>query len=144
VAVAGELSVRVELQEKVRFVGQVSGDQSVVVDYPPPLGEDKGARGGLELLLLSLAACVGQTVVVLLQRMHQPVARCSVEARGTRREEHPTVLTEIALRLSLSGSGLDRGAVARALEMAETTYCPVWAMLKGSTRVTHTVEVETA
>jgi putative redox protein len=139
--VADELTVRVELQEKVRFIGRVSPDQSIVVDYPPPLGEDKGARGGLELLLLSLAACVGQTAVALLHRMHQPVEGCTVEAQGTRREQHPTLLTDIALRLSFSGTGLDKGAVTRAVEMAETTYCPVWAMLKGSTRISSTVEV---
>jgi putative redox protein len=142
--VPSELSARVELEEKVRFIGHVSPDQSIVVDYPPPLGEDKGARGGLELLLLSLAACVGQTAVVLLQRMRQPVEGCTVEAHGTRREQHPTVLTDIALKLSFSGVGLDTGAVSRAVEMTETTYCPVWAMLKGSTRVTATVEVNQA
>ena len=138
---ASELTARVELQEKVRFLGRASGDQSVVVDYPPPLGDDAGIRGGLELLLMSLAACAGQTIVPLLRRMRQPVAGCTVEARGQRRDEHPTVLTDIQLKFTFRGQGLDPAAIQRAIELGEAQYCPVWAMLKGGTRIKAAFEV---
>jgi uncharacterized OsmC-like protein len=140
--VANELSARVVLQEKMRFLGQASGEQSVVIDYPPPLGDDAGLRGGLELLLMSLAACAGQTTVSLLRRMHQPVEGCVVEARGQRRDEHPTVLTDIQLTFTFRGPGLDPAAIQRAISMGEAQYCPVWAMLKGGTRITTAVEID--
>ena len=133
---ARPLAARVVLQEKVRFLGQGSGEQRVVIDYPPPLGDDGGIRGGLELLLMSLAACAGQTVVWLLRRAGQPVQGCTVEARGERRDEHPTVLTAIELRFAFEGFGLDPVAVERAIGLGERQFCPVWAMLKGSTRIT--------
>ncbi len=136
-----ELSARVDLQEKMRFVGRASGEQSVVVDYPPPLGDDAGLRGGLELLLMATAACAGQTVVPLLRRMHQPVEGCSVEARGRRRDEHPTVVTDIHLAFTFRGAALDESAVARAIELAENQFCPVWAMLKGGTRITSSFQI---
>lgn len=136
-----ELCARVTLQEKVRFLGQGSGDQSVVIDYPPPLGDDAGLRGGLELLLMSLAACAGQTVVPLLRRMQQPVEGCIVEARGQRRDEHPTVFTDIHLLFSLRGQGLDPVAVQRAINLGESQYCPVWAMLKEGTHITSSIEI---
>ena len=138
---ASELAARVVLQEKVRFLGQASGEQTVVIDYPPPLGDDAGLRGGLEVLLLSLAACAGQTIVPLLRRMRQPVEGCTVEARGQRRDEHPTVLTDIQLRFTFRGQGLDPAAVQKAIDLGESEYCPVWNMLKGSTRITTTVEI---
>jgi putative redox protein len=138
--VASQITARVVFQDKVRFLGQASGSQSIVIDYPPPLGEDAGVRGGLELLLMSLAACAGQTVVPLLRRMQQTVEGFAVEARGQRRDEHPTVLTDIELIFTLRGAGLDRTAVHRAISLAESQYCPVWAMLRGGTRITTSVE----
>lgn len=136
-----QLSARVELQEKVRFVGRASGDQAVIIDYPPPLGDDAGLRGGLELLLMALAACAGQTVVPILRRMHQAVEGCQVEARGQRRDEHPTVITAIHLEFTFAGSGLDPAMVERAIEVAKTQFCPVWAMLKGETAITRSFNI---
>ena len=135
------VSARVVLQDKVRFIGQASGDQRVVVDYPPSLGDDAGIRGGLELLLMSLAACAGQTVVPLLRRAGEPIEGCTVEAIGRIRETHPTVLTGIELRFVLAGAGLDPGAVDRAITLAEERFCPVWAMLKGGNQITRTFEI---
>jgi putative redox protein len=140
-AMAGELSAHVVYQEKMRFIGQASGEQRVVIDYPPPLGDDTGIRGGLELLLMSLAACSGQVIVPILRQMRQPVDGLTVEARGQRRDEHPTVLTGIQLRFTFRGRGLDRAAVVRAIDLADTKYCPVWAMLKAGTPITATVEI---
>jgi putative redox protein len=138
---AGELTARVDLVEKVRFIGRGHGDQEVVIDYPPPLGDDAGLRGGLQVLLIALAACLGQTVVPLIRRMNLPVTGCSVEARGTRREEHPTVLTEIHLLVTVQGAGLDEAAVRKAVDLATSTYCPVHAMLASGTPITTEVRV---
>lgn len=136
-----ERSARVVFQEKMRFVGSGSGNQTIVIDYPPPLGDDTGLRGGLELLLMALAACAGQTLVPLLVRMRQTVEGCTVEAVGQRRDEHPTLLTNIHVTFKLRGNGLDPTAVERAIDLAETKYCPVWAMLRDSTRITRSVEI---
>ncbi len=138
---ASELTTRVVLQEKVRFVGYGSSNQHVVIDYPPPLGEGKGLRGGLELLLMSLAVCAGQTVVALVRRMRQPLDGCEVEATAQRRDEHPTILTDIHLKFHVSGAGLDRTIVERAIASAESQYCPVWAMLKASARIATTLDI---
>ena len=131
----------VELEEKVRFIGRASGDQAVVIDYPPPLGDDAGLRGGLELLLMAFAACAGQTVVPILRRLNQRVLGCRVEARGERRDEHPTVVTDVHLEFTFSGAALDAAAVERAISIAEKQICPVWAMLKGSTRITSSYRI---
>ncbi len=138
---ATELTARVELEEKMRFIGHGNGEQGVVIDYPPPLGDDSGIRGGLQLLLMALAACMGQTVMPLLRKMRQNVEGCVVEARGRRREEHPTVLTEIHLLFLVRGTGLDATQIRKAVDLAETWYCPVHAMLKGSAPIVTKVEL---
>ena len=90
---------------------------------------------------MALAACAGQTVVPILRRMHQPIEGCTVEASGQRRDEHPTLLTDIHLTFTLRGPALDPTVVARAISLAETEYCPVWAMLEGGTRITSCFEI---
>ena len=73
--------------------------------------------------------------------MKQPFTGLTVEARGQRRDEHPTVLTEIAVEFVITGAGTDPGKVAQALKMAEEQLCPVWAMLKGGTPITATFRI---
>ena len=66
-----------------------------------------------------------------------------IEARGKRREEHPTVLREISLDFVITGADTDPDRVTQALKIAEEQLCPVWAMLKGGTPITtafHIVE----
>jgi uncharacterized OsmC-like protein len=73
--------------------------------------------------------------------MEQPFTGIEVEARAHRREEHPTVLTDIALDFTVAGAGVDQAAAERALAEAETQLAPVWAMLKDSTPITASVRV---
>ncbi len=134
------LTAAVQLEEKVRFIGQAGAGQPVVIDYPPPLGDGQGIMS-LELLLMGLASCSASTVVTFLRKMQQPVKGLQVQASGTRRDEHPTVLTEIELRFIISGTGVSPDAVARAIALSEDKYCPVWAMLKPGTRITSSFEI---
>ena len=83
-----EYIVKADHQGQMR-VAATSGDLSVLMDYP--LG--CGALTPLELLLMSLAGCSVTSMAVLLNKTRQPFETLSVEARGQRREEHPTVFT---------------------------------------------------
>jgi putative redox protein len=131
---ANELSARVVLQEKVRLTGHTRSEPPVVIDYLPPLGDGAGWMP-LELLLLSLAGCSGQTLLAILRKMEQPVRGLEVHAHGERRDEHPMVFTTIALEFSIFGVGVDPAAVDRAIALSEERYCPVWAMLKTGTTI---------
>jgi putative redox protein len=130
-----QLSASVILQEKVRFIGHAGEQPPVVIDYLPPLGDRAGLMP-LELLLLSLAGCSGATVIALLRRMEQPVQGLEVHARGCRREEHPTIFTQIELEFVIAGPAVDPAMVAKAIALSEERYCPVWAMLKPGTKIT--------
>jgi putative redox protein len=68
--------------------------------------------------------------------MGQTVDGLEVTARGTRRDQHPTVLTQISLEFEVRGSGIAPEMVEHALRVAEDQLCPVWAMLKGGTPIT--------
>jgi putative redox protein len=135
-----ELTVQAVHEGGMRF-GVTAGEHALTFDYPLR-PEDAGAGATpLQMLLASLAACSGSTLGLVLTRMKQPLEGLEVNARGLRRDEHPTVITEIALEFVVRGSGVDPEAVGRALTVAEDQLCPVWAMLKTGTPITASFRV---
>ncbi len=91
---------------------------------------------------MSLAACSGQTVISLLEKMRQDVKSFSVRAEGKRQEDHPNVFTEIRLEFRVEGTALDRALVEKAVRLSEEKYCPVWAMMKKSAAVKSSITIK--
>ena len=129
-----ELSVRAVRESGMCYTAS-TGEHTVCLDYPLGPGATAGPTP-LQMLLTSLAVCSASALGLLLDRMRQPFTGLAVEAKGKRRDEHPTVLTEISLEFVITGPGTDPDRVTQALKMAEEQLCPVWAMLKGGTPIT--------
>jgi putative redox protein len=137
-----ELTVRAVHQEGMRMIA-TAGGHTLTMDYPLN-GAPAAGMKPLEVLLSSLAACGGSTVALLLARMKQPVSGVEVIARASRRDEHPTVLTDISLEFLVSGTGVQPSAVESVLATADEKLCPVWAMLKPGTRISTTYRIVAA
>jgi putative redox protein len=129
-----ELKIHAEHQGDMRWAA-AAGGHSISMDYPVPAGPGEAMKP-LEVLMASLAGCAGNTLVLLLKRAGQPVRGMTIDARAARRDEHPTVLTEIALEFTLTGKGIDPAIVERAMAQSEEHLCPIWAMLKPGTTIT--------
>jgi len=138
---AGELLASVRWSRMLHFEGATSYAREVPIDHAPPLGEGEG-HSPMELALMSLCACSGQTVMSLLVKMQQRVRAFSVKASGERRDEHPQVFTSIRLEFRVAGEFLDREKVERAVRLTEEKYCPVWAMLKGGVPISSSVVLD--
>lgn len=134
-----ELTVRAVHQGGMRMVA-TAGVHALTMDYPLN-GEQSAGMKPLEVLLSSLAACGGSTVALLLGRKREPVTGVEVIARATRRDEHPTVLTDISLEFLIRGAGVQGAAVESVLAAADEHLCPVWAMLKPGTRISTTYPI---
>jgi len=119
---------------KVRFTGKAGANPPVTMDYRPPLGDGQGYTG-LELLLLSLATCSGTSVVTLLRKMRKDVSGFQVNAKGLRREKHPTSFEKITLEFTLHSSDAQEANLREALRLSEESICPVWAMLKPAVEI---------
>jgi len=130
-----QLTCETKWTGKYHFEGTAEFDHSVPIDYLPPLGDGFGHKP-MELVLMGLASCSGQTTISLLQKMRQDVRAFSVRAAGRKREEHPKVFTAIHLEFRVEGPAIDPAAVEKAIRLSEEKYCPVWAMLKSSVAVT--------
>jgi len=132
-----ELTASVILvNDRLAFSGIVDGNEPVSIDYIPPFGDNSGYTS-LELLLLSLSSCIGSALLIFLRRMNKTISRFEINARGLRREEHPTGFKKIFLEINITSADVADCDLEKVLKLSEEKYCPVWSMLKGN------VEIET-
>ena len=122
------------LNEKLHFEGKVIGNEPISIDYIPPFGDNSGYTS-LELLLLSLSSCLGSAVLLFLRRMHKTISGFGIEASGLRNEVHPTGFKSITMVLTIKSKDTSHEDVEKVIKLAEETYCPVWAMLKGNVEI---------
>ena len=127
----------------VRWVEQ---EQFVAVGpsgHAVPIDADRqrnSAPGPMELLLLGLGACTATDVVSILKKKRQKLEELEVIVSGERAPEPPTVWTKLDLVYRLRGS-LDEKAVRDAIELSETKYCSVAAMLRKTAAITFRHEI---
>jgi putative redox protein len=132
---AEQLEATVNLtNQKVQFTGISRSNPEIICDYDPPLGDGQGYTG-LELLLISLAACSGTTIIALLRKMGKNIDGFKVNAKGLRRDEHPTSLQKIFLEFILNSKDTEEPEIQEAIQQSQETYCPVGNMLKNSVEI---------
>ena len=130
-----ELKASIKLiNNKLHFEGNVEGNQPVSIDYVPPFGDNLGYTS-LELFLLSLSSCLGSAVLLFLRRMNKTINGFAINAHGIRKEDHPTCFKTITLEISINSNDCSTEDLNKVIKMAEDTYCPVWALVKGNVEV---------
>ena len=137
------LEIEVTLtNDKVQFTGVSKSNPAITFDYKPPLGDGQGYTG-LELLLMSFAACSGTTIVALLRDMGKNISGFKVNAKGIRRDQHPTSFEKIILDFMLHSQNAEDADFQKAVQLSEDSFCPVWAMLKNNVEVITEFSIET-
>lgn len=106
-------------------------------------GLDMGTRP-VKTLLVALAGCTAMDVMSILRKKRQSVTGLEVHATGQQADDYPRVYTDIELVFIVEGHDVNPKAVTRAIELSETKYCPVWAMLAAVANVTWRYEIRTA
>jgi len=130
-----ELSVSLNLvNDKLHFQAQTGINNPVSIDYTTPLGDNLGYTS-LELLLMSLASCIGSAVLVLLRKMGKSVQGLEIKADGVRKQEHPTSFSLITLELVLKSSDATYSELDKVIGLSDAKLCPVYDMIKGNVEV---------
>ena len=120
------------------FVGESPSGHAIVTSFAH---ENLTAPTPMELLLISLGGCTGADVQSILEKKRQRVTSYEIEVRGERRAEHPRIYTGIEVIHYVRGHNVDPKAVAHAIELSETKYCSVSAMLAQSATLTMRFEI---
>lgn len=138
--IASELKIaRLRYAGNEAFVAESPSGHAVVTGFAH---EGLSSPTPMELILIALGGCTGADVVGILEKKRQIVTSYEIEVRGTRRDDHPRIYTRIEVVHRVRGRNVDPKAVARAVELSETKYCSVSAMLSAGTEIVSSCEVE--
>jgi putative redox protein len=128
----------------MRFDVQTASGFTLTMDADPAVGGHEAGPQPMEVMLAALAGCVGVTVISLLRKQRQDVTGYELRLVGRQAEQHPHVFTAVTIEHHVTGRNLSRGAINRAVELAEDRYCPVSSTLAALARITHTVVLHDA
>ena len=136
-----EMTARVKWVEQRTFLGESGSGHTVVMDGAPDAGgRDLGVRP-MEMLLLGLGGCTAFDVIDILQKGREPVGDLAVEITGERADSIPKVFTKIRVKYVVSGRGLSRDKVERAVKLSAEKYCSATIMLGAAAEITHDIEI---
>jgi putative redox protein len=123
--------IRLSWCDGLRFEAEDRHGHRVTVDTEKEFGgTDKGFRP-LELILVSLAGCMGMDIVSILKKKGGKIDSFIVEASGVRAEEDPHKYTKITLKLKCEGV-YKREDLLRSFELSRDKYCSAVATLSSS------------
>jgi putative redox protein len=127
----------------LRLVGEDPGGHTVVMDHVMP-DEDREETGmrPVHLILVGMMGCTSMDLVSILEKKRQAVTGMEVKATAERATEHPRVYTRIHLEYIVRGKDVSPSAVARAIELSQTKYCPGAAMISKTAEITTSYRIE--
>ncbi len=125
----------------ITFAGKTSSNHWITMDGPEGFGGSDAGIRPKELLLLSLAGCTGSDVASILQKKRVKVDGFEMNLNAEMSEEHPKVYTKIDLEYVFYGKDIKEKDVERAIDLSQTKYCGVTAMLEKSVEITHSFKI---
>ncbi len=105
-----------------------------------PGGHDSAPRP-METVLAGTGGCTAYDVVYILKKGRHDVRGCRIDLQAERADTDPKVFTRIHMHYVVSGRGLARAAVERAVELSHQKYCSASAMLAKTASITSSIEV---
>lgn len=104
------------------------------------LSGDGNAVGPMQSVLMAAAGCSSIDIVMILEKMRQPLEDIKVEVEGTRREELPRIFTDMHLHYILTGD-LKEKKVEQAINSSLEKYCSVSLTLEKTVKITSSYEI---
>lgn len=126
----------------ISLAGRTDSNHWVVMDGPPEFGGSNAGIRPKELLLLALGGCTASDVVSILRKKRVALDDLEVHVSAEQADEHPQVFTHIHLEFVVRGDDIRPDDVARAIELSETKYCSVNAMLRSAVTITSSYRIE--
>ncbi len=123
------------------FIGKANSNHWVTMDADKEFnGQDGGARP-MELVLLGLGGCTAMDVISILEKKKTQITDFRIELEADHAPQYPKVFTHITLVYYFYGKNIKDEDVKRAIELSETKYCSVQAMLRQSCSIQTRFEI---
>jgi putative redox protein len=112
----------------LQFQAEDDYNHKIIVDTEKAFGGlDQGFRP-MDLMLVSLAACMGMDIVSILQKKGGKIEDFVIVTTGAKATDHPHKFTKITVRIKCEG-GYKREDLLRSFELSRDKYCSVVATL---------------
>ena len=135
------MKIRVKWIEDVCFLAETESGHALVMDGAPEGGgRNLGARP-METVLAGTGGCTAYDVMTILRKARQPVKHCEVRIDAERAAEDPKVFTRIHFHFVVTGSGVRKEHVERAIHLSAEKYCSASIMLAKTAAITHDFEI---
>jgi putative redox protein len=125
----------------ITFVGKTDSNHWVTMDGPEQFGGRNAGIRPKELILISLAGCTGSDVASILSKKRIKLDGFEMNITAEQQEEHPQVFTKIHLEYVFYGKNLPVKELERAIELSQTKYCSVTAMLQKAMPIEHSYRI---
>jgi len=134
--IEGKLRLTTIEGEGRQFVAESGSGHAIVLD------DANGHTGAkpIELALLALGACTGFDVIGILRKKRQKVTAYQIELHAEQNPEPPAYFTRVEIKHRLRGR-VDPDAVEKAIQLSETKYCAVGAMIAKTAKIEATFEI---
>ena len=126
------------------FVAESGSGHGVVIDGPAEHGGRNLGPSPMELVLLGTGGCTAFDVLDILRKSRQPVSDCWVELEAERAAEPPRVFTRIVMRFVVTGHGLNRTVIERAVQLSAEKYCSASIMIGKTAEIVREIEIRDA
>lgn len=123
------------------FTGKADSNHWVVMDGSVAEGGSAAGTSPKEIVLLGLGGCTGMDVASILKKKRVHLDSFEINIRAEEADDFPRVFTKIHIEYVLHGRNIRAADVERAIELSQTKYCSVTAMLRKSAEVTHTYRI---
>jgi putative redox protein len=125
------------------LVGKAGSNHWVPIDTVEELEGQNAGTKPLELVLLGLGGCTGMDVISILKKMRSPIKDFEMELEAEQAPQHPKVFTRIKMKYIFYGDKeqIKSKDIERAIQLSESTYCPVSNMLGKILPITREYEI---
>jgi len=129
------------LGDGMSFVAETGSGHLVAMDGAPEAGGRNLAPRPMEMMLAGAGGCTAFDVVMILKKGRHQVSGCEVSLLAERATEDPKVFTRIHFRYRVTGKGLRREIVQRAIDLSKEKYCSASVMLGKTADISYEFEI---
>lgn len=138
------MKARIKWVEGRVFLGESNSGHGIAIAAPTAPGAATIAPSPMEYVLLGTGGCTATDVVMILEKGRQDVRAVEVELDAERATEDPKVFTRIRFHFKVTGKGLKKETVDRAIRLSAEKYCSASIMLGKTAEITHDYEIREA
>lgn len=135
------MKIRVKWVEDVCFMAETESGHALIMDGAPEGGGRNLGPRPMETVLAGTGGCTAYDVVTILRKARQPVRHCEIRIDAERAAEDPKVFTRIHFHFVVTGSGMKKEHVERAIHLSAEKYCSASIMLAKTATITHDYEI---